>query len=188
MTGRMLRNWWTYLGLTLASALIAHLVFDAVDDGITAIVARPIHLIYVLVVLAAFSGAVLDVYGHPGAERRRRIALMQSGLRDRSAALVASVLVQTVLAVTTLRLEGARFDRPHLMLATICALFALLVGALVLRRLESGILRLVLAAFAPRRPRPVGRPAFDVLLAAVPAAEFAYGLFRPKRPPPLSFA
>jgi hypothetical protein len=188
MTGRMLRSWWTYLGLTLASALIGHLIFDALDDGLAAVVARPIHIVYALIVLAAFAAAIVDVYGHPGAERRRRIALMQSGLREGPAPIVGSVLVQIALAVTTLRLEGARFDQPHLMLAAICALFALLVGALVLRRIESGILRIALAAFAPRRPRPARRSVFDVLLATVPIAQLVYGLFRPNRPPPLPFA
>jgi len=179
-----LRSWWTYLGLTLASALVAHLVFDALDDGLLAIVTRPVHLVYVLIVLAAFAGAAFEVYAHRGGERRRRIALMQSALPGRHAPIIGSILAQLALALTTLRLEDGGFAGPHLAFAALCALFALFVGALALRRLESGLLRLALAAFAPRRPRPVSRPAFDAPLRAVVCADLAYGLFRPNRPPP----
>jgi hypothetical protein len=179
-----MRSWWTYLGLTLASALIGHLIFDALDDGLLAIVTRPIHLVYLVIVLAAFAGAAADVYGHPGAERRRRIALMQGALRDRLAPLLGSIVAQVALAVTTLRLEETRLDGPHVAFATLCALVAVLVGALALRRLESGLLRLALVVFAPRRPRPLARPACAVPLRALACADRAYGLFRPNRPPP----
>jgi hypothetical protein len=185
MTGPLFRSWWTFLGLTLASALIGHLIFDALDDGLLAVVARPIHLVYALVVLAAFAGAFLEVYGHPGAERRRRVALMQSAFGNRFAPLAGSVVAQIALAATTLRLEDTQFDRSHVAFAALFALIALLVGALLLRRLESGLLRLALAVFTPRRPRPVARPTFDVVLAVVASTDRAYGLFRPNRPPPI---
>ncbi len=185
MTGRTLRSWWTYLGLTLASALIGHLIFDAIDDGLAAIVTRPIHLVYAAIVLAAFAGAFLDGYGHTGAERRRRIALMHSGLGNRTASLAGSIVAQLVLAGATLRLEDLRFDQPHVAFAALFAVLAVFVGALVLRRFESGLLRFVLAVFAARRPRSLARPTRHHSLAVVPSAGRSYGLFRPNRPPPL---
>jgi hypothetical protein len=180
-----LRGWWAYLGVTLASALVAHLIFDAVDDGLVAIFSRPIHLVYLAVVALAFAGAARDLYARRGAERRRRIALMQSALRARGTPLVVSLTSQLVLAATTLRLEQANVDRSHVAIAAACALFALLVGALLLRRLESGPLRRARAVFAARRPRAFVGPAVETPLFAVARADRAYGLFRPNRPPPL---
>lgn len=180
-----LRSWWTYLGLTLASALAAHLVFDAVDDGLVAIFTRPIHLVYVTTVALAFVGAARQLYGPGGAERRRRTALMQRGLGTGVVPLAGSFALQAGLAAVTLHLEAAQLDPSHLGVAAVCALVALLVGALLLRRLESGLLRFALAVFAARRPRALAPPGVAVPRFAVARAERAYGLFRPNRPPPL---
>ena len=62
---------------------------------------------------------------------------------------------------------------------------AMLVGALLLRRIESSILRLVLAAFAGRRPRGRALRSAGARLRTTVAVEGAYRLFRPNRPPPL---
>lgn len=180
-----LRSWWTYLGLTLASALTGHLVFDAIDDGPAAIVTRPIHLLYLAVVVLAFAGAARELCARRGSERRRRIALLQRALRLRGTPLAGSLVAQVSLAGATLRLENAHFTPAHVAAAAVCALFALVVGALLLRRLESGLLRLVRAVFAVRRPRALVRPAHDAPLLPAVRAQRAYGLFRPNRPPPL---
>ena len=180
-----LRSWWTYLGLTLASALVGHLIFDAVDDGPSAIVTRPIHLLYLAVVVLAFAGAVRDLYGHRRPERRRRIALMQRAVCDRGTPLVGSLAAQLGLAAATLRLEATELAPGHIAAAAVCALAALLIGALLLRRLESGLLRLIRAVFAARRPRALVDAAAAAPILPAVRADRAYGLFRPNRPPPL---
>jgi len=184
-SGPALRSWWIYLSLTLASALAAHLAFDAADGGLAALISRPIHLLYGLVVVVAFAGAALDVYAHRPAERRRRIALMQGALGEGRVPLAVSLLMQSALAGASLRFEPSGGSAPQLALAGVCALVALCVGALLLRRIESSILRLVRAAFAGRRPRRSIRRTAGVRLRAVVALERTYCLFRPNRPPPL---
>jgi hypothetical protein len=178
------RSWWTYLSLTLASALIGHLVFDAVDDGLIAIVTRPIHLVYLLVVVAAFSAAAVDLYWHEPSERRRRIALMRGTLCNGRKLLAISLLTQVVFAAATILLENEIVDGWQLAVSALCALLALLFGTFALRRVESEILRLVSAAFITRRPRVSSRPKPDSALAVAIAYELTYCLFRPNRPPP----
>lgn len=184
-TERALRSWWIYLSLTLASALVAHLAFDAADSGLAALVTRPIHVLYALIVAVAFAGAAFDVYGHGSAERRRRVALMQSALGDRRTPMLVSFLVQVALAGGTVRVEGPAGGGPQLLLSVLCAVAAMLVGALLLRRIESSILRLVLAAFAGRRPRGRALRSAAMRPRVAAAVESAYHLFRPNRPPPL---
>jgi hypothetical protein len=180
-----LRGWWTYLGLTLASALIGHLIFDAVDDGPSAILTRPVHLVYLAVVVLAFAGAFRELYGHRRSERRRRVALMQSALRDRGTPLAGSLVAQLVLAAATLRLESTQLAPGHIAAAALCALAALSVGALLLRRFESGLLRLVRAVFTARRPRALVAAAAAAPILPAVRGDRAYGLFRPNRPPPI---
>jgi uncharacterized membrane protein YfcA len=178
------RSWWTYVSLTLASALIGHLIFDALDDGALAIVTRPIHLLYLLVVLSALAMAAVDLYRHEPSERRRRIALVRRDLRNDHALTAVSFVVQVVLAAATIRLENEIVDGWQLGVSVVCALLALLVGALALRRVESEILRLVITSFVTRRPQEPLRPKPDSLLAVATFHELTYCLFRPNRPPP----
>ena len=183
-SGRARRSWWTYLSLTLASALIGHLVFDAVDDGVIAVVTRPIHLVYLLIVLGAFGAAAVDLYWHQPSERRRRIALMRAGLCNNGRTLMAvSLVTQVAFAATTILIENAVVDGSQLAGSALCALFALLLGTFALRRVESAILRLVNAAFITRRPQEPLRPKL-FSLAVASSHELTYCLFRPNRPPP----
>jgi len=182
---RVRRSWWTYLALTLASSLIGHLVFDALDDGLLSVIAHPIHLVYLLVVLGTLGAAVADLYWHPPSERRRRIALMRGALRNRRALTAVSLLTQIVIGATTILFEeNAIVDAWQLAVSALCALLALLLGAFALRRFESAILRLVIAAFIMRRPREPLRPKPDFSLAVATPHELTYCLFRPNRPPP----
>jgi hypothetical protein len=182
-SGRARRSWWTYLSLTLASALIGHLVFDAVDDGVIAVVTRPIHLVYLLVVLGAFGAAAVDLYWHQPSERRRRIALMRGGLCNGRTLMAVSLLLQVVFAATTILLENAVVDGWQLAVSALCALLALLLGTFALRKVESEILRLVSVAFITRRPQEPLRPK-PFSLAVATSHELTYCLFRPNRPPP----
>ena len=184
-SGRVRRSWWTYLSLTLASALIGHLVFDALDDGLLAVIAHPIHLVYLLVILGALSAAAVELYWHQPSERRRRIALMRGALRNGRALTVVSLVTQAAIAATTILLEeNAIVDGWNLAVSALCALLAILLGAFALRRVESEILRLVSAAFITRRRREPLRPKPDSSLAVVTFHELTYYLFRPNRPPP----
>jgi hypothetical protein len=183
-SGLARRSWWTYLSLTLASALIGHLVFDAVDDGLIAIVTRPIHLVYLLVVLAAFGAAAVDLYWHQPSERRRRIALMRGALCNSRKLMAISLLTQVAIAAATILLENEIVDGWQLVVSALCALLALLFGTFALRRVESEILRLVSAAFITRRARVSLRPKPDSSLAVAFARELTYCLFQPNRPPP----
>jgi hypothetical protein len=181
----MLRSRLTFLALMLAPALAGHLAFDAVDGGPWTVLARPIHAVYLIVVFGAFVAAVLQLYAHRPAERYRRIALMQAPLRGRGQPVVLSLMAQIVLATVTVQLEGVVTDTPHLVLGVLCGLIALVCGGLALRRVHFGVLRLVRAVFAPRRP--VVRFVFSreaVRLCAALARPNPYARFRPNRPPP----
>jgi hypothetical protein len=182
-SGRARRSWWTYLSLTLASALIGHLVFDAVDDGVIAVVTRPIHLVYLLIVLGAFGAAAVELYWHEPSERRRRIALMRGALCNGRTLTAVSLLLQVAFAATTILIENAVVDGRQLAVSALCALLALLLGTFALRRVESEILRLVSAAFIMRRPQEPLRPK-PFSLAVATSHELTYCLFRPNRPPP----
>jgi hypothetical protein len=182
---RPIRGVWLYLGLTLASALAAHLIFDAFDDGLAAVVSRPLHLVYLLVVGAAFALAWRDLAGGNGADRRRRLALARSAVaRTGRRSVLAACVLQLGLAAGTLMLEGAAFSGMQLIIAVAAALLAVLAGSLALRSVERRILGLIDTVFvsperqreAPRR-RGIGAP---VLVAT----ERLYVLFVPKRPPP----
>lgn len=105
-----------------------------------------------------------------------------------SLTLASALVARIVLAGGTLRFESATGDGLQLGLSALCALLAMLVGALVLRRIESSILRLAVAAFATRRPPQSVRRTAGVRLRAAVAVESTYCLFRPNRPPPLLFA
>lgn len=179
-----LRTWWTYLGLTLASALLGHLIFDALDDGIVILWSRPVHLVYAAVVAIACLGAMLDVYGHRPSERRRRIALMHSVLGRNRPPVAASLAAQACLAWVTLQLEGSIADRSCLILAVACALASLLVGAIVIRKCEAAILRLALAAPLARRLLKPSHREPGLRRAPLLGPQREYALFRPNRPPP----
>jgi len=182
---RVRRSWWTYLSLTLASALIGHLVFDALDDGLLSVIVHPIHLVYLLLILGTLGAAVADLYWHRPCERRRRIALMRGALRNRRALTAVSLSTQIAIAATTILFEeNATVDGWQLAISVLCALLALLLGAFVLRRVESEILRLVSAVFVTRRPQEPLRPKPDCSLAVAISRELTYCLFRPNRPPP----
>jgi hypothetical protein len=182
-SGPARRSWWTYLSLTLASALIGHLVFDAVDDGVIAVITRPIHLVYLLIVLGAFGAAAVELYWHQPSERRRRIALMRGALCKGHTLTAVSLLLQIAFAATTILIENAVVDGSQLATSALCALLALLLGTFALRRVESEILRLVSAAFITRRPQEPLRPK-SFSLAVATSHELTYCLFRPNRPPP----
>ncbi len=182
-SGRVRRSWWTYLSLTLASALIGHLVFDAFDDGVLAVIAHPLHWVYLLVVLGALGPAAVDLYWHKPSERRRRIALLRGALRNGRALTAVALLTQIAFAATTVLVENVVVDGWHLAVSALCALLALLLGAFALRRVESEILRLVSAAFITRRPQEPLRPK-PFSLAVATSHELTYCLFRPNRPPP----
>jgi hypothetical protein len=182
-SGRARRSWWTYLSLTLASALIGHLVFDAIDDDVIAVITRPIHLVYLLIVLVAFGAAAVDLYWHQPSERRRRIALMRGALCNGRTLMAVTLLIQVAFAAATILIENAVVDGRQLAVSAFCALFALLLGTFALRRVESEILRLVSAAFITRRPQRRLHPkAFS--LAVTTSQQLTYCLFRPNRPPP----
>ena len=180
----MRRSWWPYLSLTLASALIGHLIFDALDDGVIALVARPVHLVYLIVVFGAFGAAATDLRWPRRSERRRRIALMRATLRNSRMVVAVSLLAQVAIAGTTVLLEGPLVDGPHLVLSALCGFLALLGGTLMLRRVEAGILHLALADFIPRRPPASPMPKADTWLSIAISHELTYCLFRPNRPPP----
>lgn len=182
---RPIRGVWLYLGLTLASALAAHLIFDALDDGLIAVVSRPLHLAYLLVVGVAFALAWRDLAGGHRAERRRRLALARSAvMRSRRRSVFAACVLQIGLAATTLMLEGAAFGGPQLVFAVAAALLAVLAGALALRSVERRILGLVDTVFiSPRPPRDLRCRRAGEMLVRI-AVERLYFLFVPKRPPP----
>ncbi|MBV9409016.1 MAG: hypothetical protein JO164_09330 [Candidatus Eremiobacteraeota bacterium] len=179
------RSWWTFLGLTLASALIAHLSFDVAESGLSAVSSRPIHLLYGLVVLVALGGAAAELFRPGAAERRRRAALFRAGLHgNASASLIGSIGLQALLAAATLTVEGNLADRAHVLVAIASALIAIVVGALALRTVHHRALQLAAAIFAPREPARPRLAAFAPDLATLCAAERLYHLFRPNRPPP----
>lgn len=179
------RSWRTYLGLTLASALVAHVTFDAVASGAAAIVTRPIHLLYAVIVLAALAAARAELFHRLPSERRRRAALFRTAMQHTGYAwLAATVGLQAILAAGTLRLEGDPSDGSHLVAAALSALVAIIAGTLVLRRVERRALELVAAWFAGREP---DLPTFTLVAPYVETAaadERPYCLFRPNRPPP----
>jgi hypothetical protein len=179
---------WLYLSLTLASALAAHLVFDAIDDGVTAVFTRPIHLVYLAVVGMFFVLACCELGRGARADRRRRLAIARAAMR-RSGSLpfVAACVLQAGTACGTLAFEDAVLDGTRLALAVVATVLALLVGALALRHVERRFLRLVEAVFVSPKPHQRSarrRNATDVFVYA--ASAWLYFLFVPKRPPPLS--
>jgi hypothetical protein len=183
---RPLAAMWLYLSLTLASALAAHLVFDAVDDGLAAVFTRPIHLLYLTVVVVLFVFACCELGRGVRADRLRRLAIARDTMRRMGPSpLVAACFLQAATACGTLVLEGAAFDGIRLALAVAATAVALFVGALALRQVECRILRLVEAVFvSPLAQRPPRRRnATDVYVHA--ASAWLYFLFAPKRPPPL---
>jgi hypothetical protein len=182
---RSVRSWRTHLGLTLASALVAHVAFDAVASGAAAIVSRPIHALYFVIVLGALAGARAELFHPDAAERRRRSALFRNALTGPGYAWVAlTVGLQIVLAGGSLALEGEPADGSHVLAALLSALFAILVGALALRSVHRRLLQLAAAWFASREP---ARTRFARLVprAGLASAAEPYTLFRPNRPPPV---
>lgn len=182
---RPIRGLWLYLGLTLASALAAHLVFDACDDGLIAVVSRPLHLVYLLVVGVVFALAWRDLARGNGADRRRRLALARAAvMRSGQRSVFAACVLQCGLAAGTLMLEGTAFGGTQLIIAVAAALVAVLAGTLALRSVERRILGLVDTVFvSPRPPRELRRRRASELVVRI-AAERLYFLFVPKRPPP----
>ncbi|HTJ25671.1 MAG TPA: hypothetical protein VMA36_05835 [Candidatus Limnocylindria bacterium] len=178
------RGWFAYLAVTLASALLAHALFDVVDGGFAALVTRPIHLLYALAVLAAFAAAAAELYHPRAAERRRRAALARAQVRrGGTSAILTCAGAQTLLAAATLLLDGAQLDPARLVVAACSALVAIVVGALAVRSVESAVLDVValFVALAPERPPHHGSRRRD---RAVVTHEASYTLFRPKRAPP----
>jgi hypothetical protein len=179
------RGWWTYLSLLLASALAAHLAFDVADSGLSSVVSRPIHLVYVLVVLAALGAAAVELYRPSGAERRRRAALVRSTLRwNGPLPLAVAIAFQALLAASTLAIEGGLLDGSRMLVAAASAIIAIVVGALALRTVHRRVLQFAAATFASREPPRPGPAAGDPIFEIVSAAEQLYYLFRPNRPPP----
>jgi hypothetical protein len=177
---------WLYLGLSLASALASHLVFDVVDDGFTAVFARPVHLVYFAVGAVLFALACGELGRGTRTDRLRRLAMARAAMRRSGpSAVVATCILQTVTAGGTLLLEGAAFDGGRLALAVAAAVLVMLAGTLALRHVERRILRLVEALFvSPRAQRRTDRRnVADVFVYA--AAARRYLLFAPNRPPPL---
>jgi hypothetical protein len=178
------RSWRTYLGLTLASALVAHATFDAVASGAAALVSRPIHALYLVIVLGALAGARAELFHPDAAERRRRSALFRAALTGPGYRWVAlTVGLQIVLAGGSLAFEGDPLDGSHVLAALLSALFAIVVGALALRSVQRRVLQLAGAWFASREP---ARPRFARLVprASLASAAEPYTLLRPNRPPP----
>jgi hypothetical protein len=181
-----LQGWWSYLGLTLASALLAHLIFDAIESGLTAIVERPIHLVYGTVVLVVLCAATVEIIRARGADLRRRNALRWSSLRLGGARLLAATItVQASLAATMFALEGGAVDGPRLAVAALCALVAIVAGTFVLRSVHRRVIGFVAGSFAARRPPSLPITSFSpcAIYAAHPIDD-PYYLFRANRPPP----
>jgi hypothetical protein len=181
-----LQGWWSYLGLTLASALLAHLIFDAIESGLAAIVTRPIHLVYGAIVLAVLCAATLEIVRARGADLRRRNALRWSSLRLGGARLMAATIaVQGMLAATMFALEGGAVDGTRLVVAALCALLAIVVGTFVLRSVHRRVAHFVAGTFAARRPPslPITSLRPGAIYAAHPIDD-PYYLFRANRPPP----
>ena len=172
---RLCRFWLASVGLTLASALAAHFVFDVVEGGFERLISHPIHLLYVLIVAAVFASAAREI----GAARRMR----PSPCRTRPVLLVANIVAQLVLTWSTLALEGMSFQGVRVAVATLAAIFAVILGALTLGRLEAGLVRIVLARYVPRDRRRIV-VAVDPRLAFASTGERVHDLFRPKRAPP----
>ena len=180
------QGWWSYLGLTLASALLAHLIFDAIESGVIAIITRPVHLVYGAIVLVALCAATVEILRARGADLRRRNALRWSSLRPHGARLLAATIaVQAALAGTMFALEGGTIDGPRVVVAALSALAAIVVGTLLLRSVHRRVIGFVAGSFAARRPPSL--PITSLGRSAEYAAhsiDDPYYLFRANRPPP----
>jgi hypothetical protein len=181
---RPIRGTWLYLGLTLASGLAAHLVFDAIDDGARAVVTHPIHPLYLLVVGAVFVLSWRELTQGDRANRRRRLAVARTAVRRSGLSpFVVACLLQAAAAGGTLMFEGAAIGGLRLAIAVVAAVLAMLIGALALRHIERRILRLVETVFiSPQQQREVRRQcATDVF--SCPVTNLCFFLV-PNRPPP----
>ena len=177
------RGWWTVLAITLATALVAHLAFDVIDDGWSALL-RPLHVVYLAFVVAAFAFASREISAPSRSERRRRLALMHARLRRASRPFALILTSQVGLAAFSLCLEPHGLNPLQLTAAALAAALALLAGAVVMRRVERAVLRFAAGVFARIQPR--SRTAFTVALHPRVAVRIddPYALFRPNRPPP----
>jgi len=184
---RLLTSWWSYLGLTLASALFAHLVFDAIDSGLGAVLSRPIHLVYAAIVVLVLGIAAREAWHEPVAEMRRRYALRWARLRSHAArSTLATVATQLALAVAMFALEGGTIDGPRVFVAALCALIAIIAGTVLLRSLQRRVVGIVAGSFTARRPASLLVSGFLAHAACVARpTDDPYVLFRANRPPPI---
>ncbi len=184
---RPIHGTWLYVGLTLGSALAAHLVFDAVDDGAAALVAHPIHRLFLLVLCAVFVLSWRDLTQGDRVDRRRRLAIARTAVRRSGVSpIVVACALQAAIGGGSLIAEGADFGGLRLALAVVAAVLAMVIGALALRHIERRILRLVAVVFvSPQQQREVRRQCpTDVFTS--PVTDLCFFLV-PNRPPP-SFA
>ena len=173
-----------WAALTFSAAVIVHGVIHAV--GARAFVwDTPAHgaMLLAAVGLLAAVAAPLGLIG-PARERRRRLALVRTGLGPVTPGLAAfGLLTQAALAALLLVAENASLEPDRLVLALLCGLAALLCTAFLFRATRDRVVALLVAfaeAVAPAAPRAtVGRRAPRPVRSTLP-----YRLFRPNRPPP----
>jgi hypothetical protein len=166
--------------------LLAHLIFDAVESGVIAIVTRPVHLVYGAIVLVALGAATVEILRARGADLRRRNALRWSSLRPHGPRVLAATIgVQAALAMTMFALEGGAIDGPRVIVASLSALAAIVVGTLVLRSVHRRVIGFVAGSFAARRPPSLPITSFGPCAThAARPIDDPYYLFRANRPPP----
>ncbi|GAC1580149.1 MAG: hypothetical protein NVS3B7_14610 [Candidatus Elarobacter sp.] len=184
-----LRSWSLYFGLTVPFAIVGHLVFDLTDAGCNwAVLLRPAHLALLALLLGGASAAAYGLgYGLPAAERRRRLGLVRAGLRvDRQPLLAtaAGAVVQAMIVMTTLSLDGSALHPTRIALALVAGILAIVFGALAIRIAERHIVDLALAR--PRRSS--ARAGTNRSIVRPLRSTRAYALFRPNRAPPLPTA
>jgi len=177
-----------YFASTVAFAIVAHAIVEALATGGLQALTTPIHAALGGLALVSFVllGTQLGL-GRSAHERRRRSALFLASLPRSGRGIgmtAASIGAQTLIAVGALALEGIPADPTRLALAIACGIAALCFGTLVSHSLRSSVTRLLAAIRAALVPPPAIPHAMRRLWALVPAMPGLYELFLPNRPPP----
>lgn len=178
--------WSLYLGLAVPFAILAHLVFDVTDAGLSwAVLLRPAHCaLLALAGAAALATAYGLGAGVPGPERRRRLALVRAALQIERRPLLrfaVAAVAQAMIVLATVSLDEATLHPQRLLLAVLGAILAVVASGLAIRIAERRVIDLILRV--PRRPGL--RRASRIRRVRALRSLRAYALFRPNRPPPL---
>lgn len=174
-----------WAALTFSLAVIVHGAIHAAGSP-DFVWDSPAHVAMLAAALGLLAAAVvpLGLIG-PGAERRRRLALVRAGLGPVGPlTLAVGALVQALTAVLLLAAEGISLQPDRLIMAIACGLLALLCSAFLFRAARD---RAVAALVTIVAVAPPAAPALARRRRVAPrlAATIAYRLFVPNRPPPM---